>query len=424
MTAPFLSIVIPTRERADTLRYALKSCIAQPFRDAEFIVSNNASTDETEAVVQSFDDPRIKLINPGRRVSMRENWEFALQSVTGRFVTYIGDDDALMPDALGRLAKLLSARTADAVKWQAPTYYWPQSGHPLSGKLALNLGNRAAPVKSAAALNAVRWGYLYYHFLPMIYHGAVSMECISRIRAKSGEFFCCEIPDIYSGVAVAASTQEYVYLQTPLTISGASRHSNGTSSKRSSSVQKNTPASLFFSENTLGPHPDFVALAEVPSSIHACVTDAMLRARDKLQGGSLYVPLWYRLMLIVREIAAQPNADVTAPDHPLSVYSRKRNLGWLYDYYAGLFVRHAPRPDVVDIENDSKRPAGVYLIDTEQLGAGEVYEASVLLDKLLQCVDTSWSGSRVATRSLLSGRILSKLSQNGSLYLFNAASLS
>ena len=38
---PFFSVVIPTRERADTLHYCLKSCIAQAFEDVEFLVSDN-----------------------------------------------------------------------------------------------------------------------------------------------------------------------------------------------------------------------------------------------------------------------------------------------------------------------------------------------------------------------------------------------
>ena len=118
MSSPFLSIIIPTRERADTLRYALQSCVTQDYADVEFIVCNNASTDDTEAVVQSFNDPRIRLINPGRRVSMRENWEFALGHASGRYITFIGDDDAVMPHAVATLAEFLAAEPVDAVKWQ------------------------------------------------------------------------------------------------------------------------------------------------------------------------------------------------------------------------------------------------------------------------------------------------------------------
>lgn len=228
MSSPLLSIVIPTRERADTLRYALQSCVTQDYADAEFLICDNASTDDTEAVVRSFNDPRIRLINPGRRVSMRENWEFALDHTSGQYITFIGDDDAVMPHALAKLAELFAAENVDAVKWQSPTYYWPQSGTSIAGQITLKFGNRVASVNSAAALNALRWGYLYYTFLPMIYHGALSRRLIDQIKARSGLFFCSEIPDIYSGVAAALMTKKYIYLQMPMTISGASRHSTGT----------------------------------------------------------------------------------------------------------------------------------------------------------------------------------------------------
>jgi glycosyltransferase involved in cell wall biosynthesis len=83
MSAPKLSIVIPTRERAVTLRHTLRTLIDQSYSSCEIIVCDNASTDNTRDVVESFFDSRIRYINPGRRVSMSENWEFALWNTKG-----------------------------------------------------------------------------------------------------------------------------------------------------------------------------------------------------------------------------------------------------------------------------------------------------------------------------------------------------
>ena len=57
-----ISIVIPTRQRADTLLRCLKTCVAQDFEEVEFIVSSNSCTDNTKDVTLSFNDPRIRLI--------------------------------------------------------------------------------------------------------------------------------------------------------------------------------------------------------------------------------------------------------------------------------------------------------------------------------------------------------------------------
>ncbi len=60
---PFVSVVIPTYNHAKLLKKALDSVLAQTFKDWEAIVVNNFSTDDTVEVVNSFTDPRIKLLN-------------------------------------------------------------------------------------------------------------------------------------------------------------------------------------------------------------------------------------------------------------------------------------------------------------------------------------------------------------------------
>ena len=48
---PLFSVIIPTYNRAELLRAALKSVFAQTFRDFELVVVDDGSTDQTKAVV-------------------------------------------------------------------------------------------------------------------------------------------------------------------------------------------------------------------------------------------------------------------------------------------------------------------------------------------------------------------------------------
>ena len=73
------TIFIPTRERADTLIHTISSALAQDYENFTVLVSDNASTDNTKALVDSIADPRLKYINTGKRVSMSHNWEFSLR---------------------------------------------------------------------------------------------------------------------------------------------------------------------------------------------------------------------------------------------------------------------------------------------------------------------------------------------------------
>jgi glycosyltransferase involved in cell wall biosynthesis len=88
-----VTVIIPTREHPETLLATLRTVIQQDYDRLEIIVSDNFSNDSTEDVVRSFTDRRVKYINTGKRLSMSENWDFALSHATGDWISVLGDDD-------------------------------------------------------------------------------------------------------------------------------------------------------------------------------------------------------------------------------------------------------------------------------------------------------------------------------------------
>ena len=122
------NVIIPTRERADTLHHCLKTVVAQDYDNLNIIVSDNVSQDNTEEVVKSFRDERINYLKTDKRVSMSHNWEFALAHVDEGYVTFIGDDDALLPGAIEKLASILEDYQFDAVTSPFCLYNWPGNG--------------------------------------------------------------------------------------------------------------------------------------------------------------------------------------------------------------------------------------------------------------------------------------------------------
>ncbi|MGZ8158598.1 MAG: glycosyltransferase family 2 protein, partial [Methylobacter sp.] len=63
------TVIIPTRDRAETLEATLRTCLRQTYENFEIIVSDNCSGDNTKEIVDGLHDPRIRYINPGRRLS-------------------------------------------------------------------------------------------------------------------------------------------------------------------------------------------------------------------------------------------------------------------------------------------------------------------------------------------------------------------
>jgi glycosyltransferase involved in cell wall biosynthesis len=210
-SGPLISVIIPTRERCETLRSTLQTCVDQDYGHCEIIVSDNFSQDETRAVVASAMDSRVRYVNTGRRVSMSHNWEYALSQATGDYVTVIGDDDALLPGALSFLAALVVDTGTKAVSWNFASYFWPSCIHAPARNLLVvpctyGLERRAGPEMLRRAL-AFEQGYTQ---LPYFYKGLISKDLVNEVRSKSGSvFFHSQIPDIYSAVALSLVTDKY-----------------------------------------------------------------------------------------------------------------------------------------------------------------------------------------------------------------------
>jgi GT2 family glycosyltransferase len=80
------TIIVPTKERADTLYHCLQTLVRQRYENFEILVSDNFSQDNTEQIVRGIRDSRIRYINTGRRVGMSRNFEFALSHVKNGWI--------------------------------------------------------------------------------------------------------------------------------------------------------------------------------------------------------------------------------------------------------------------------------------------------------------------------------------------------
>lgn len=90
---PRVSVVIPTYNRADVIPRAVESVLDQTFEDLELLVVDDGSTDDTVAMLESIDDPRLRVIthetNRGANVARNTGIEHA----EGEFVAFLDSDD-------------------------------------------------------------------------------------------------------------------------------------------------------------------------------------------------------------------------------------------------------------------------------------------------------------------------------------------
>jgi glycosyltransferase involved in cell wall biosynthesis len=118
-TAPRLSIVIPTLNRARLLVRALDSALAQTAPGIEIIVSDNGSSDDTPAVLSRYSDPRLRLLRHASTMPADEHGNFLIAQCRGTYFLGLSDDDYLEPDFADKALQLLEAHPGVAFAYTA-----------------------------------------------------------------------------------------------------------------------------------------------------------------------------------------------------------------------------------------------------------------------------------------------------------------
>lgn len=228
------SLVLPTlRGRADCLRGSLRTLVAQDYRDLEIVVQNNGADPRIREAVQAVPDGRVRYRESPDVIPMSDNWEMAVEACEGRYITVIGDDDGLLPGACSVAHRLLGGEDPPRIiGWRPAEYWWPSFPNP-------RLRNRVDTTFSITGSSQVRSGtrmlhelYAFerpYWELPSIYWSFVSRDCIEEARSRFGRYFLGGLPDVCSAITNCGIVDPVAWIETPLSVRGASEHSFGAS---------------------------------------------------------------------------------------------------------------------------------------------------------------------------------------------------
>ncbi|MEQ8267810.1 MAG: glycosyltransferase family 2 protein [Parvibaculum sp.] len=284
-----MTVIIPTRERADVFASALRTATSQDYENLEILVSDNFSSDGTEEIARNAGDSRVKYLNTGKRLSMAHNWEFALSQATGEWVTIIGDDDGLLPGGLLQAAEFI--RETGVLAFQSATcrYRWPGNKGRSYGRIRVPLTHGHEIRESKTWMTRVLSGRTVYAELPMLYTGGfASMDVLQDMKRRTGAFYKSCVPDVYSGFALASLLPRYGYSRAPLAIAGTSRHSIGVDQFSKQKKSQASPSQTFGQEENIPFHKD-IPMTEsggYPPSLQATAFEAYLQTGSLRSEGS------------------------------------------------------------------------------------------------------------------------------------------
>jgi glycosyltransferase involved in cell wall biosynthesis len=108
---PRVSIGLPVYNGDRYLRQAISSILGQSYRDFELIISDNASTDGTEAICQAFaaQDQRITYVRQPQNLGAAPNFNICFALASGEYFKWAAHDDYIEPDYLARCVEALDA---------------------------------------------------------------------------------------------------------------------------------------------------------------------------------------------------------------------------------------------------------------------------------------------------------------------------
>lgn len=110
---PLVSVVIPTYRRASLVPRAIRSVQNQTYENIEIIVVDDASPDDTEEIVQSISDARIRYIRHDRNQGLAAaGRNTGIRAAHGEYVAFLDDDDEWQETMIEKQLEAIEAHDA------------------------------------------------------------------------------------------------------------------------------------------------------------------------------------------------------------------------------------------------------------------------------------------------------------------------
>ena len=143
--SPLVTVLMPVFNAAQFLHQAIESILQQTFTDFEFIIINDGSTDNSEQIILSFNDPRIRYIKNETNLKLIATLNKGFALAAGKYIARMDADDISLQNRLERQVQYMEANT-DVV---------------MAGSWFESIGEVSKMVKYESDINLIRFKLLY-----------------------------------------------------------------------------------------------------------------------------------------------------------------------------------------------------------------------------------------------------------------------
>ena len=109
-----ISIIVPIYNASKYLKKCLDSLVNQTKKELEFILINDGSTDDSESIIKSYKDSRIKYFKRSNH-GIGKTRNFGINKAVGKYIMFLDSDDYLEENACEELYKKIEKEKLDVV---------------------------------------------------------------------------------------------------------------------------------------------------------------------------------------------------------------------------------------------------------------------------------------------------------------------
>ena len=173
---PRLSIAVPVRNGGRFLARTLDSLLAQNYADFELIISDNASSDQTEAVCRAYAtrEGRIRYYRSSCDFGSAYNYNYLFQQARGEYFKWAAADDLYDAEFVGRCVQVLE-RDSSVVLAYTQTRFINENG------VVLTLNDPGFNLPSESPKERLRYVIHASHWVNAIY-GVIRAKCLRKTR--------------------------------------------------------------------------------------------------------------------------------------------------------------------------------------------------------------------------------------------------
>jgi glycosyltransferase involved in cell wall biosynthesis len=141
-----VTVLMPVYNAGKYVHEAIQSILVQTYSTFEFIIINDGSTDETESIILSFTDPRIKYICNKSNLGIVATLNLGLELANGKYIARMDADDIAHEERLSTQIEFLEAN----------------EHYGLCGSWYENFGSESGDVKMPVSYDSVRLQLLFH----------------------------------------------------------------------------------------------------------------------------------------------------------------------------------------------------------------------------------------------------------------------